>query len=60
LEDDVTVIIIAHRLSTIVNCDKIYLLKDGEIVESGSHTELIALKGCYFKMWKQTENTLAS
>ncbi|ODM25635.1 bacteriocin ABC transporter ATP-binding protein [Clostridium sp. Bc-iso-3] len=58
--DDVTVIIIAHRLSTVVNCDNIYLLKDGEIVESGSHAELIALKGYYFEMWRQTENTSAS
>ncbi len=42
--------IIAHRLSTIKNCDKIVLMKDGEIIEKGNHDELISLKGEYFKL----------
>ncbi|HOM03649.1 MAG TPA: peptidase domain-containing ABC transporter [Acetivibrio sp.] len=58
--DDVTVIMIAHRLSTVASCDNIYLIKEGEIVEGGSHTELINLKGYYFEMWRQTESTLSS
>ena len=41
-------LIIAHRLSTIKNCDKIVLMKDGEIVESGNHYELIRKKGEYY------------
>lgn len=52
---DITVIIIAHRLSTIVNCDKIYVLDKGEIIERGSHNELMALDGYYRKMWQHTE-----
>lgn len=45
-----TVIIIAHRISTIVNCDRICLVKDGQIKEIGSHEELMDLKGNYFNM----------
>ena len=46
-----TVISIAHRLSTIANNDLIVVLEHGEIVESGSHKELLAMKGRYCKMW---------
>lgn len=47
-----TVIIIAHRISTIVNCDRICLIKDGEIKELGSHEELMDLHRNYFNMVK--------
>ena len=46
-----TVISIAHRLSTIAHNDLIVVLEHGEIVESGSHKELLAMKGRYSKMW---------
>ncbi len=45
-----TTIIIAHRLSTIKNADEIYVLKDGQVVESGSHNSLYALNGYYTKL----------
>ncbi len=47
-----TSIIIAHRLATIMNADKILVLEKGRIVESGSHSELIAKKGFYKKLYK--------
>lgn len=45
-----TILIIAHRLSTVKRADKIIVLKDGEIVEIGSHEELIKEKGLYYKL----------
>lgn len=51
LAKDKTVIIIAHKLKSVMNCNKIVFLKNGKIVESGTHTELLALKGEYAKMW---------
>ncbi len=42
-----TIIVIAHRLSTIKNCSKIFVMKSGTIVESGSHEELITKEGVY-------------
>jgi ATP-binding cassette subfamily B protein len=46
-------LLIAHRLSTIMHADRIYVLEKGEIVETGSHEELIGLKGLYYAMWRQ-------
>lgn len=47
-----TVIMIAHRLSSITAADCIYVLKDGEIVESGTHSGLIEKNGIFTKMWR--------
>lgn len=47
----VTVVLISHRLSTVRQADRIVLLRDGRIVESGSHDELIALNGRYAEMF---------
>ena len=46
-----TSFIVAHRLSTIQNADKILVMKDGNIVEQGSHTELIEKNGFYAKLY---------
>ncbi len=54
-----TSLIIAHRLSTIQNCDVIYVLKKGKIVESGTHQSLIDSKGEYFRFY-QIQNQMSS
>ena len=48
-----TSFIIAHRLSTIKNADKILVIRDGQIVESGNHNELMLLKGHYYRLYTQ-------
>lgn len=54
-----TTIAIAHRLSTIQDADCIYVLDKGKIIESGSHEELLALKGTYHRMYKLQAGQLA-
>ena len=47
-----TVIMIAHRLSSVIDADCIYVLRDGEIAESGTYSELINKNGIFTRMWK--------
>lgn len=49
---DRTVIVVAHRLSTVKNADQIVVLEAGEIVERGTHSELVGKKGVYFNLVK--------
>lgn len=46
-----TSFVIAHRLKTIINADKIAVLRDGNVIEQGSHSELIAQKGFYYDLY---------
>jgi len=47
-----TSFIVAHRLSTIQNVDKILVLKDGQVIEQGTHEELIAQQGFYEHLYQ--------
>jgi ABC-type multidrug transport system fused ATPase/permease subunit len=49
---DRTVLVIAHRLSTVVNADKIIVLKTGQIIEMGTHDQLVASEGVYRALYK--------
>jgi ATP-binding cassette subfamily B protein len=53
MRKDLIAILIAHRLSTVFHADRIYVLERGQIIESGRHDELLALKGLYYAMWRQ-------
>ncbi|KAJ6092618.1 hypothetical protein N7486_007907 [Penicillium sp. IBT 16267x] len=48
-----TMLVIAHRLSTITTADRILVLQNGQVAESGTHEELLAMKGRYAGMWRK-------
>ncbi|KAJ5185034.1 ABC transporter integral membrane type 1 [Penicillium cf. griseofulvum] len=48
-----TMLVIAHRLSTITTADRILVLSEGQVAESGTHEELLAMKGRYASMWRK-------
>lgn len=51
LMSDRTTFVIAHRLSTIRNADAIMVLENGEIIERGTHEQLLAMKGRYYELY---------
>ncbi|CAG7563460.1 unnamed protein product [Fusarium equiseti] len=53
LKRDRSTFIIAHRLSTVVNADKILVIHDGQVIESGTHAELISIDGRYRQLWNK-------
>jgi ATP-binding cassette subfamily B protein len=48
-----TIIVIAHRLGTVINADKIAVLKNGKLMEEGTHSQLWSQKGIYYSMWQK-------
>lgn len=52
-----TSFIVAHRLSTIQNADRILVMRDGKIIEQGSHRELLARKGFYYELYRSQFET---
>ena len=55
---NMTTIIIAHRLSTIKDCDKIFVFRNGQIVEIGNHRDLLNQKGYYYQLWNGQDNII--
>ena len=53
LEKEQITVMIAHRLSTIMHAHRSYVLEKGQVVETGSHEQLLAEKGLYYAMWRQ-------
>jgi len=53
-----TTLVIAHRLSTIVDAEQILVMEHGEIIERGTHTELLNLDGVYAHLWKLQQEEL--
>lgn len=53
IDEDKTVIMIAHRLSTVLHADTIFVVRNGEIIESGSHEQLLRLNGYYKELYSR-------
>ncbi|MEK3720355.1 ABC transporter transmembrane domain-containing protein [Paenibacillus sp. FSL H8-0034] len=60
LRHHTTIISVTHRLSSIVNADVIFVFKDGRIVESGTHQELLQQSGLYHEMWEKQHGFMLS
>ena len=54
-----TVIFISHRLSSATMADRVYMFENGEIIEHGTHSELLAADGKYANMWHKQADTYA-
>lgn len=52
-QDHLLTILVAHRLSTIMHADQIFVLEQGKIIETGTHTELVKQKWLYYALWRE-------
>ena len=59
LSEGKTVIMIAHRLSSVTGVDRIYVLKNGQICQSGTHESLLSQDGLYAHMWKEFNKSVS-
>ncbi len=51
--ENIAVILIAHRLTTVMNCDHIFVMKEGKIIQQGHHKELLKQEGLYKELWNE-------
>ena len=58
ISKNISSLVIAHRLSTIKDAHKIYVIDNGEIIESGTHNYLLSTKGLYFQMWNLQKESI--
>ncbi|MDR0749637.1 MAG: ABC transporter ATP-binding protein/permease [Tannerellaceae bacterium] len=58
LSEGKTVLMIAHRLTSVTNADRILVLDNGQIAESGTHEELLSQNGLYLKMWNEYQQSV--
>ena len=56
ISSDATTMVIAHRLSTVIDADNIVVMDNGEVVESGSHAELLQRQGLYHRLWEMQKS----
>lgn len=52
-EKELTIVMISHKLSTVTDYDRIIVMENGKVVESGKHQELLERKGTYYRMWER-------
>ena len=56
ISNNATTMVIAHRLSTVVDADEIVVMDNGQIVESGTHTNLLSMNGLYHRLWEMQKS----
>jgi len=60
ISNDATTMVIAHRLSTVVDADEIVVMENGKVVESGTHPNLLSMKGLYYRLWEMQKSDAES
>lgn len=57
-KENISVILIAHRLTTVMNCDKIFVMNEGKIIQQGTHKELLKQEGLYKELWSEVNDNV--